>query len=276
MNRLVGTFNRLRSSRAPQEKNIILSKPTSVDKSALRMILIPVGVFLAAEIAASFVNALTAAVMYSLMLAGLANLYFFWRESVNTSVWLALMLLPLMRLLNLVIPIPKSTLWLGYAFIGLPLVLASWFVGRISQYLPLTFRLERKERLNQALFGLIGIPLGFFAFHTLPPVSFLPAVSSPWIVIAAGVLILFGALLEEFIFRGILQQAFIDRFGKGGVIFTSVLYGSMSLPLHSAIAFLFYTLVSLGFALWVKKTGSLWGVVLAHSLLNILFWLNLP
>lgn len=132
----------------------------------------------------------------------------------------------------------------------------------------------------QLLVGLTGIAFGFVLYYLTKPD--LIVAGADWrAVLAAVVVILIGAAMEELTFRGILQRTSWEAFGVWGLVYVSLVFGLIhigrvsgvdlsvaSIPWISAVA-LFYAWV-------VRKTGSLSGVTLSHFLNNIIVFLVGP
>jgi membrane protease YdiL (CAAX protease family) len=99
-------------------------------------------------------------------------------------------------------------------------------------------------------------------------------------------LLIVAALAEEFVFRGILQQEFVERYGLfRGLALVGLVWGAFHFPgdhysspsdllavvqLFSRIAIC----LTMGFALsWLTlRSGSIWPATLAHALSNMLFY----
>ena len=83
--------------------------------------------------------------------------------------------------------------------------------------------------------------------------------------------------VEEFIFRGVLQRTATEVFGSWwGIIYVSLLFAVLHMGFISWIDIVFVFAVALFFGWVVKKTGSLFGVTLAHGITNILLYLVVP
>ena len=95
-------------------------------------------------------------------------------------------------------------------------------------------------------------------------------------MVAAAALVIFAALPEELLYRGLLVPAATAVVGLWGIPFASATYalafvtgGSIATVL---LAFLLG--VVLGWCRWL--TGSAIGVIGAHGLLNVIVYLVLP
>ncbi|MFC2034405.1 lysostaphin resistance A-like protein [Chloroflexota bacterium] len=82
--------------------------------------------------------------------------------------------------------------------------------------------------------------------------------------------------VEELIFRGVLQYAAIDLFGRWGIVYVSLLFAILHMGFLSWIDLIYVFIVALFFGWVVEKTGSLLGVVLAHGITNIMLYLVAP
>jgi membrane protease YdiL (CAAX protease family) len=128
----------------------------------------------------------------------------------------------------------------------------------------------RREQLPaQVAIALAGAPLGIAAFEILTPAPVISPLTGPNFLGGAFILIVFSAFLEELIFRGLLQRGARELFGRLGLVIVSVLYASLYVGSLSAPYIAFVGAVGLMFAVAVERTGILWGVVGAHSLLNV-------
>ncbi len=187
----------------------------------------------------------------------------------------ALMLLPLLRLLSLTVPVREIPQLYWYAMIGTPLLLAAVVAAHALDlsWSDLGLRLHSRSPLAwlyQATIALTGVPLSLAAFWLVPrPLPISTSLAGRDIILAPIILFLFTGFAEELIFRGILQQTARQALGPFSVIYSSVLFAAMYAGSLSPGYVIFIGLVGLFFGWCANRTGSLWGVVLAHSLLNI-------
>jgi membrane protease YdiL (CAAX protease family) len=139
------------------------------------------------------------------------------------------------------------------------------------------WRLLRPRRggwSGQALVTLGGIPLALLVWLLAPPTVQLPAGAST--VVAGTVLVLFAALPDELLYRGLLVPASVGVAGGWGLPLASLAYALAYLPGGSAWTVLLAFLVSMVLGWCRQRTGSVVGVVAAHGLLNVLVYLMLP
>jgi membrane protease YdiL (CAAX protease family) len=126
----------------------------------------------------------------------------------------------------------------------------------------------------QLLVGLIGIPSALVVWAIAPPAVEVRGGTST--IVAATVLVVFAALPEELLYRGLLVPAAAAVVGPWGIPFASATYALAYLSGGSIATVLLAFLlgVVLGWCRWF--TGSVVGVIGAHSLLNVIVYLVLP
>jgi LysM repeat protein len=83
-------------------------------------------------------------------------------------------------------------------------------------------------------------------------------------------------VLEEVIFRGLIQQASLATYGRFGITFVAILFAILHVGYKSFLDVIFVLVVAMIFGLVVQRTGSLLGVSISHSLTNICLFLVFP
>jgi membrane protease YdiL (CAAX protease family) len=124
--------------------------------------------------------------------------------------------------------------------------------------------------------GLLGIPLGIVAYLLLEPAPLIDDLAWRHVLGPALVFLLAVGLIEELIFRGLLQTVAERLLGWRGLVFTSVIFAGLHVGYHSSIHLALVLATGLLFAWLVARTGSILGTTLAHGLLNIALYLVLP
>ncbi len=200
-------------------------------------------------------------------------------EAKTAKFYLALTLAPLIRILNLSLPLTVFPLMYWYAVVSFPLLVGAVMVARINRY-------RRKELglgwgnnnlLFHLLFGLAGLPLGLIEYLILRPKPLVPLLSLPDVFLPALILLVCTGFTEELIFRGIMQKAARDFLGqKTALILVSFIFAILHVTHLSVIDVVFVFGVAVFFSVVVWRTGSLIGVTLAHGLTNIALYLILP
>ena len=190
---------------------------------------------------------------------------------------LSLALVPLVRIISLCMPLVNIPQIWWYPIIYTPLLVTAIVVVRI-----LGLR-AREVGLNFSLFpvqlavGLCGLLFGVVEYLILAPEPLVIELTWQEVWLPALIFLVCTGFVEEFIFRGVLQRAAVEAFGSWwGIIYVSLLFAVLHVGCLSLLDVVFVFLVALFFGWVVKKTGSLFGVTLAHGLTNILLYLVVP
>lgn len=211
------------------------------------------------------------AVLVALIVQGAAS-----RRRVPQRFCFALALVPLIRLMSLALPLTNYPFVYWYLIIGVPLFLAAFFTAQLMG-LSIDRMLFRLRPVGLQLgVALTGIGLGYGEYLILRPQPLVESFSFQAIWLPALILLIFTGLLEEVIFRGLLQQAAREYIGRWGLLYAALLFAVMHLGYHSWIDFVFVLAVALWFGMVVLQTGSILGVTLAHGLTNIGLFLVFP
>ena len=186
---------------------------------------------------------------------------------------LALALLPLLRMLSVTMPVRLLPQISWYALIGVPLLLGVVITARVLDLS--AFRLGLRVQgwwPWQPLIALSGLPLAVIALALMRPQPLIARtdVGVGPVLVSALILLIFVGFTEELVFRGVLQHVAVDVFGRAGLVWSSALFAFMYLGSLSPSYVLFMLLVGLFFAWCVDRTGSLWGVAVAHGVFVIL------
>lgn len=108
------------------------------------------------------------------------------------------------------------------------------------------------------------------AFVILRPASLMGEFSWPALLAGSAILVVFTGFTEELIFRGLLQSVASEVYGSlAGILISSSIFAVMYFASLSLVYVVFISLVGLFFSLCVRLSGSIWGVTLAHSLMNV-------
>lgn len=181
----------------------------------------------------------------------------------------ALALIPLLRIFSLAIPLRELPELYWYMLVGLPLLLATFLIVRLLGLSAGNLGLKRAAWLGQFLIALSGVPLGWIAFLLFRPQPLVGEYNLATILAGVVILTIFAGFVEEIIFRGVLQRVASEVFGLGGLVLSNGLFTLMYLGNLSWGYLLFMGLAGFYFGWSVRRTGSIWGVALAHSLLTI-------
>lgn len=189
----------------------------------------------------------------------------------------AMILLPLIRIMSLSIPVMelKPIYWL--AIMSVPVGAAVWILMQ-SQYLNKKMvGLNTRNLPLQVLVGLTGLGFGFVEYLILRPTALIPELSVLNLIFAGSVVMVATGLLEELVFRGIIQRNAENIMGKlWGIIFTSVLFAGFNISWNSPLDLLFIFAVSMCYGYMFQKTRSIMGISISHGLCNVVLFIVLP
>jgi membrane protease YdiL (CAAX protease family) len=134
------------------------------------------------------------------------------------------------------------------------------------------------------LIPVLGLGLGFLEYSILRPQPLLEGLT--WANAWWPALLLFVStgVVEELIFRGVMQKSAVELFGNRGIVYVSVIFTVLHMgwavgqdaPALAWLDLVFVFGVALLFGWIVKKTGSLLGVILCHGVINVALFIAGP
>jgi membrane protease YdiL (CAAX protease family) len=183
---------------------------------------------------------------------------------------------PLIRLMSLTLPLQDFPLIYWYAMIGAPLFLAAFLVYRFVRSGPAKVRVNGRGLPLQVLVGLTGLGLGYLEYRILKPAPLIPSLTWERILLPAFILFFFTGMLEEVIFRGLIQRSATASLGRYGMLYSALWFAVLHLGYRSILDVIFVFVVAIFFGMVVARTSSLFGVTMAHGLTNISLYLVIP
>ena len=222
-----------------------------------------------AEIVGAVAGVVAGAVLDGLLLLALVNapMLGFVRPASRLPVVLGL--IPLLRIVSVALPLRQIPQLAWYPLVGAPVLLAVVLAARMVNISRASLRARRTGMAAQAAIAISGIPIGGVAYLILRPRPLVSPLTWHSLLLSTIVLLVFAALIEELIFRWLLQDVAVRLLGPPGLVLANALYASTYAGSLSAGFALFMGAVGLAFAVAVRGTGLLWGVVAAHALLDI-------
>lgn len=180
--------------------------------------------------------------------------------------------------LPLILVIPTVSWYLQVAFYGVTFIPIIAIVAhrKLSRHdLGLTGGLQLTYLIP---FGtLIGVGLGLVEYTILGNNPLIPNASATELIRLSIVIIFFVALVEELLFRVLLQPQFIERSGAVvGILITSVLFGALHAIYGNVYELLFTIGAGVVFGVAFYKTKNLLFVVTMHAVDDILLYGVLP
>jgi membrane protease YdiL (CAAX protease family) len=237
----------------------------AVRSARLRSVAAAYCVLIAAVAAAgAALGAVATAVLDSILLVVLVDHFVIGsRVERATRLLPALALVPLLQIASLALAVRSPLVSLCAA--GVPLLLATLLAAREAGVVPLV-RVSDLRRADQWAPALAALPLGAAGVLLLGSHP-LERGASPALVLAGCVAVfIFSGLLEELIFRGVIQGA-LDPLGPSSVPFANILFAAMYFASGSVAV---VVAAAVGGALagwWKRRSGSVAGVALAHGVL---------
>lgn len=188
---------------------------------------------------------------------------------------LALLLVPLMRIVALALP-PDGVILFNYTLAGGGIMVAAVLAMRALRLQPRDVGLTAGELWMQCMVMGGGVALGYAGAVLLQPE--IPVDRASWQALAALALALlvFAGFAEELIFHGLLQTVSGPVFGRWGPLYVAVAFTVVQLGFGSPLYALFAFIVGLVFAGVVRVSGSIIGVALAHGVASITMLLVMP
>jgi len=200
--------------------------------------------------------------------------FYITRKADTSRLYLAISLVPLIRILSLTIPLDGIRLIFWYPVIGLPLLTSAVMVVKLAgfKYHQLGFKINNVY--IQLTISLIGLPLGLVGYAILRPASIYRTFSLTEVYLSIIIFILCTGFLEEFIFRGLILHAALRELGNTpSLIYVSFIYAVLQITNGSLLYVIYAFLISILFAKIFLWQRSIFGLSLAHGLYNISLYL---
>ena len=190
----------------------------------------------------------------------------------------ALILLPILRLVNLSMPIFFEANLYSFVFMYIPMTIPATIIS-IHQKIPGESKVDLFKKMKiylpfSVLAGLIFAEVEYLFIQTRPLIPDLSPVNLLKLTI---IMIFVVGLIEEFIFRGIIQTRLEEFLGPaGGILLASLLFGVM----HSSygtpyeMIYTFFAGGTLGYLFYRTKSLSL--VIMIHGFINVFLFGLIP
>jgi len=190
----------------------------------------------------------------------------------------SLALVPLIRIVSLSMPLGRFDQTYWFLAAGLPVFVAGVVIVATLGIRPrdIGLRLTTRGTHLQLLIAVFGLGLGLAEYHILRPDALIDELTLRQFVVPALVIMFATGLLEEFIFRGILQRLAEGVLGRSGFLYVSLIFAILHIGYRSATDFLFVFAIALLYGWVVRRTGSIIGVSVSHGITNITLFLLIP
>lgn len=201
------------------------------------------------------------------------------KDPVFSGFLLAFAIVPLIRILSLTMPLTHFTRLMWFLLISIPIFIAIFTCMKIQKLslrdVGMTFS-RIKDLPIQIGVVLLAVPTGILEYYLLTPRPLLYELE-PTLLIAPVLIIIIGTgFVEELAFRGLLQYHAVKLMGWWGILLATATFAVMHIGNLSYWDVLLAFVLGGIYALVVKKTGSIYGVVLSHGLVNVILFLISP
>ena len=200
----------------------------------------------------------------------------FAKEYHNRELILSLSLVPLVRIISLSMPLANIPQLWWYPVIYAPLLAASFVAAHVLNYNRHDIGLSLGFPPVQLVVALSGILFGIGEYYILRPASLIAELTWQQAWLPALILLATTGFVEEIIFRGVLQRAAVGVFGWRGIVYIGLIFAILHIGFLSWLDVIAVFVVALFFGWVVKKTGSLFGVTLAHGITNTMLSVVMP
>src|SRR2546421_5391923 len=211
------------------------------------------------------------------------------KDAPLASLLVAVSLASLVRVFSLAVPrfpfvaTPESNVYNtipGLGLVSVPLLVSVAAVAYVQGLRPrdLGLLIHRWQEVPlQLAIAMTGIPLGLLEFAILRPHAWIPQ-ETPALLLSGGIVIFLATgLSEELIFRGILLKRAVEALDERyGLLYVTAIFASLHFYFLSATDMAFVFAVGLFYGYVVLNTKNRWGIILSHSLGNVILHLVAP
>lgn len=190
----------------------------------------------------------------------------------------ALMLLPILRLLNMSMPVFFDMTLYSFVIIYVPMLISLHLIIKHQQITKRQIGLVF-ERLPLYVFLaiILSLIISHAEYSVITPEYLIPDLSFINILGLLIVMVFFVGFIEEMIFRSVLQTRLEDSLGMTpGLILTSVLFGIMHSGYGNPAEMALTMVIGLLLGFIFQRTRSLPFVVMIHGFSNVLLFGIIP
>ncbi len=242
----------------------------------MRLVIIYLVAITGAEVISNFFDLVVGIISHTILLATLIGHSSLAAGAPERKLLLPLSLAPLIRIMSLSMPLAQFSPIYWYLIIYPPLFLAAWVAMRRLNFTARETGFNTQSLPLQLLVGLSGVIFGVGEYFILRPDPLISELTWGGLLLSVFVLWAGTGLVEEFMFRGVIQRASIETLGGWGLPYVAFLFAILHMIHQSAADIAFVFTVALFFGWVVKRTGSLLGVTIAHGITNTLLFLVIP
>lgn len=194
----------------------------------------------------------------------------------EASMFQAFALVPIFRLVNLGMPVFFELTIYWFPLIYGPLLPAIHVIGWANDSVTLNPGWKATAVWLPLILPVSAL-FGALEYVILEPESLIPAWSMTQLAIFSVIMVGFVGLVEELLFRGVLQQAIQERIGTWpGILWTSAIFGLMHSGYRVPEELLFAASLGIVFGVVYDRTDSIVLVTIIHGFLNVFLFAVIP
>ncbi len=228
-----------------------------------------------AEAVTIFASPLAGMILYLVLLLMLIAGGSLVRTSPVHRFYLALGLVPLIRIVSLSLPLSDLATVYSYAIMAVHVDIGAVVVSLANRITAAEIGLTAGGLRLQALVALAGVPIGLIDYLVLKPEPLIETLTWSSVVLPAVVLLTAAGFVENLVFRGVLQAAAESAPG-GGWVYVALVSVVLQMGHRSAPHMVLALMVALLYGWTVKRTGSILGVCLSQGAAAIALYLVFP
>jgi membrane protease YdiL (CAAX protease family) len=233
--------------------------------------------FTIAELLTALVEPIAGLICHGIILTILLVNTALLRNKHSQNFILSLILVPLVRIMSLSMPLAKLPQIYWYPLIYAPLLAAAIVVMQNVKLKPRDIGFTIKRLPWQIAGGIVfGMATGVLEWAVLRPQALVTEFTLEAVLAPAIIMFVTTGFVEEFIFRGVIQQTSKPVMGTMGLVYVSLTFAILHIGHLSALDIVLVFLIAICFAVMVKRTGSIVGVVFAHGTTNVFLYMVVP
>ena len=190
----------------------------------------------------------------------------------------ALLLVLELRIINMSMPFFFTIVLYWYPMVYSPMFVSIYLILRHQDISLDEIGVTTKDLYFYSHLAVpVALGLAWVEYHIIHPDPLIPDLGIANFITLTIIMVMFVALVEELVFRAILQTRLQQSMGNWkGLLVASILFGVMhsGYGLVHEVAFMMVAGLIIGYA--YQKTGSLPFVVMVHGMINILLFGLLP
>jgi len=200
------------------------------------------------------------------------------RVVLDKQILQSLLLLLLLRIINVSMPFFFTMTLYWYPLIYSPMFIPIYLIIRHQN---ISFDEIGMNTNNLYFYFNLAIPialgLAWIEYHIIHPDSLIPDIRITNLITLTIIMIVFVGLVEELIFRSILQTRLQQSMGSWkGLLAASILFGIMHSGYGMVHEIIFTTMAGLLIGYAYQKTGSLPFITAIHGMINVFLFGLLP